>query len=156
MAQQMARLVEQKVILHAREVAGLHGQTLKGRQPVPGTHAACPDLPLQIGKRRCAEQLGNARRHLRVQPGQSAQRRHFGDTGEARHRQLTRWLRQPYPGREQGKLIQRRAALPGQRLGPLRRQLCLFALGRVVADTIEAGHKLASEFDGAGRQALKA
>ncbi len=93
----MARLVEQKVILHAREVTGLHGQTLKGRQPVPGTSAAGPDLPLQIsqpapllGGRRCAEQLAHTCRQLRVQRGQSAQGRHFGEAGEAGLLQLTR------------------------------------------------------------------
>ncbi len=46
--------------------------------------------------------------------------------------------------------------MPGKRLGPLCRQLGLFAGGRSVAHTLAAGHKLVSQLAGAGRQALKA
>ncbi|EXI71311.1 MAG: hypothetical protein AW07_03754 [Candidatus Accumulibacter sp. SK-11] len=48
--QQVAPLVEEKVVLHACELAGLRREALDGCHPVTGMSASGCDLALQIGQ----------------------------------------------------------------------------------------------------------
>ena len=90
-AQQMTRLVEQEVILHAREFTRLQCQAFDGLHPCPGTGAAFRDMLPQFGdptalrgRRLRVKPKPDARTQLGVEPRQSAQGRDCRNVGELR------------------------------------------------------------------------
>ena len=160
--QQIARLVEQEVVVQAREFAGLQRQGFDGGDALAGPLAALPDAAKRSSEflaLRSVGRSGDARRETPIQSGEFAQGRNGLDLHPRliRHtvasgRHATGHLRQRQPGRKEHQLVQRRSALSGQHLGPAAR----FIVGRSsVGRSIAAALATAGERRGARRQAFE-
>ena len=122
--QQLARLVEEEVVVHARQIPGAQSQALDGGDALPATGTSLRDGALQIGEpgalRGCP--FGLCIHALRVQPCQCAEGR-YGDR-LVEHGKVgfepAGGRRQQQPRREERQFFERLAALPKQGLAPHR------------------------------------